>query len=112
MIDAKQESASDDALVALKRQADWAVSLADWVNQMPPPPDPGTTARDIDEQRLNDFLNKLAGELARIAACFQLKEAKNRLVDEQVLNGDSNLVQGAIQNIEAAQNALGCPGAS
>jgi hypothetical protein len=66
---------------------------------------------------VNEMLNKIAGELARIAACYDLKEASNDMQDAMVMSGTDNpsaveYYEEAQKNIQDAQKRLGCPGAS
>jgi hypothetical protein len=101
---------ADSELAAKKARLERTLAFAEWANQPPAPSEPGTAAMTV-----NEMLNKIAGELARIAACYDLKEASNDFQDSAVLGGADN--PGAVEYYEEAQQKLGdamkrlgCPG--
>jgi hypothetical protein len=74
MADAEQRGQSDgDELNALRARIDYAKSLVDWVNQAPQPP------QQTAAKTFNEALGEVIGELARIYACYNLKEVSDWL---------------------------------
>lgn len=107
-----EQSGSNGGFTAMRASLDRTLAFAEWADQLPPPSEPGTAAMTV-----NEMLNKIVGELARIAACYDLKEAAERFQDIQVMSGEDDpdalaYYDEAEQNIKDAMKRLGCPGAS
>jgi hypothetical protein len=94
-------------LQALRARIDHAIDLANWASQAP---QQQTVARTF-----NDMLNELVGELARIAACYDLKQSSNDLQDMSALyrsemeEGEQKYLDEARENLKQGMERLGCP---
>lgn len=110
MVDVKQQDASGDEHLAMMRASlDRTLAFAEWVNQVPPPAEPQTSAMTV-----NQMLSKIVGELARIAACFDLKQASEQFQDSSVLVGTDNeqarkMYEEGQKKLREAMARLGCP---
>jgi hypothetical protein len=101
---------SDGQLSARVARLDRTLAFAEWADQAPPPSEPGTSAMTV-----NEMLSKIVGELARIAACYDLKEASDDFRDSAVMGGAEDpgaqeRYQEGQQKLQDAMNRLGCPG--
>lgn len=108
MADVSQsQTGSTGQFAASLARVERTIAFADWANDVPPPSEPGETAMTV-----NDILTKVVGELARIAACYDLKEAQENFVDAATLDDatDTQQYQEGQKNLQDAMTRLGCPG--
>ena len=97
-----------DEFAAMKAGLDKTLAYAEWMNQAPPSPGSGTA------ERSSGPFSWVAAELARIAICYDLKEASDRFRDAAVLAGGGTEISLAYYDeaqarIKDAQKRLGCP---
>jgi len=110
MADVEQRSdGGNNEFAAVLASLDRTLAFADWANQAPPPSEPGTSARTFSE-----ILNEIVGELARISACYDLKQASENFQDSAVMGGADDpgsreKYEEGQQNIENAMKGLRCP---
>jgi hypothetical protein len=112
MADAQQRGQADtDELNALQARVDYAKSLVDWVNQAPQPPQPQTAAKT-----LNETLGEIVGELARIRACYDIKEAREWLTKNNFKDDPdperAKWWEDMWGRVEDEAKEANCPGAS
>ena len=89
---------------ALKARVDYAIELANWADQAPQAPQ--TMAKTI-----NDIIAETCAKLAKIAACYDLREALNDATDGQVLSDDpvaDEYFEQIKQETTDAMGRLGC----
>jgi hypothetical protein len=103
----QSQTGGSSAFAASLARVERTIAFADWANDVPPPAEPGTSAMTI-----NDVLGKVVGELARIAACYDLKEAQENFQDAAVLDGstDTDQYEQGQENLKNAMGRLNCPG--
>lgn len=92
----------NDGFAAALASLDRTLAFAEWASQAPPSSEPGTAA-----MTLNEMLNKIVGELARIAACYDLKQASENFQDSSVLGGAED--PGSLEKYEEGQQNLNEP---
>jgi len=108
MADVSQsQSGGDDKLAPMIATIERAIAFADWANDVPPPAEPGTSARNI-----NEALSQIVGELARIAACYDLKEASESFEDSATISEslDTASYESGQKALQDAMTRLNCPG--
>lgn len=107
MADVSQSQTGGGEFAASLARVERTIAFADWANDVPPPSEPGTSAMTV-----NDVLGKIVGELARIAACYDLKEAQKSFTDAATLDDatDTQQYQDGQKSLQDAMTRLGCPG--
>lgn len=109
MADVKQSGwSSGNEVAAMRASLERTLAFAEWANQLPPPLEPQTAAMTV-----NQMLNKMAGELARIAACYDLKKALEDLEDLLTAASTNDALvhqqyEEAKKRIQDAMTRLGC----
>jgi hypothetical protein len=91
---------------AVQSAIEYAKSIDDWLNQMPQP-EHQTAERTFDE-----VLGDVVGELARIRACYSLKEVVQRVSAAAAATDDPAAGQEAVEaqrGLSEAMDLLRCP---